>query len=270
MTTLSFCRNLLRKKPSGMSLSIEQWHGRYCEQARWTESLRAHFFSRPEIRRSGRILEVGCGTGAVSSSVALEIPTAKITGVDIDLPRLNFARSHDPAGMYAAGDGKRLPFPDRAFDLVFCHYLLLWVPSPEQVLREMARAVRPEGWVIALAEPDYSARIDYPPPLDELGGLQRRALRSQGADPDIGRKVATLFHECGLQIIETGILGARWTFPADQSSRQSEWDVLRSDLQGTISEERLEAFHRADQAAYQDGTRVLFLPTFYCLGYRKK
>jgi SAM-dependent methyltransferase len=253
-----------------MSLSIEQWHRRYCEQARWTESLRAHFFSRPEIRRSRRILEVGCGTGAVSSSIAREIPTAVITGVDIDLPRLTFARSHDPTGTYAAGNGRQLPFPARAFDLVFCHYLLLWVRSPEQVLREMARAVRPEGWVIALAEPDYSARIDYPQSLAELGDLQRQALRNQGADPDIGRKVATLFHESGLQIIETGILGARWTFPADESTRQSEWDVLRSDLQGTVPEERLEAFYRADQAAYQDGTRILFLPTFYCLGRRMK
>jgi SAM-dependent methyltransferase len=253
-----------------MSLSIEQWHSRFCEQARWTEALRAHIFSQAEIRRSRRILEVGCGTGAVTTSVTREIPTAKVFGVDIDPSRLSFARLHDRASAYAAGDGKRLPFPDRSMDLVVCHYLLLWVPSPEQALREMARVVRTEGWVVALAEPDYSARIDYPESLVELGRLQRQALLRQGANPDIGREVAPLFHACGLQIIETGILGARWAFPADESAQKSEWDVLRSDLQGTVPAKRLEAFRRADQAAYRDGTRILFLPTFYCLGRRKK
>ncbi|MGD0174639.1 MAG: methyltransferase domain-containing protein [Anaerolineales bacterium] len=253
-----------------MPLSIDDWHKRFCQQARWTESLRAHFFSRMDLGRLKRILEVGCGTGAVSASVARELPSAMVTGVDLNIRRLEFARSHDPASAYAAGDGKRLPFPARAFDLVLCHFLLLWIPSPMLALREMARVVRPGGWVIALAEPDHSARIDYPPPLEELGAAQTAALERQGADPAFGRRLADLFATAGLSVEETGILGSQDNH-AEPSGEDSEleWKVLKEDIGQAISESDWEKFRQADSGARRCGERVLFVPTFYCSGLRK-
>jgi ubiquinone/menaquinone biosynthesis C-methylase UbiE len=254
-----------------MPLSIEEWHNRFCQQARWTEPLRAHLFSRPPIRRAQRILEVGCGTGAVSSAVAREIPSAKVAGLDIDIPRLGFARSHDPASAYVAGDGVRLPFPPGAFDLVLCHYLLLWIPSPVEALREMTRVARPGGWVIALAEPDHSARIDYPSPLEELGAAQTAALTRQGADPALGRRLAELFADAGLIVEETGILGSQ-DMPAEQrrSECELEWKILQEDIGQGISKSEWEKFRRADSDARRNGDRVLFVPTFYCLAQHGK
>jgi ubiquinone/menaquinone biosynthesis C-methylase UbiE len=253
-----------------MSLSIENWHERFRQQARWTSSLRAHFFSREDIRRAQRILEVGCGTGAVSSSVARDFPRASVAGVDLDIPRLRFARSYDPACAYAAGDGRELPFPARSFDLVFCHYLLLWIPSPVQALREMARVARPGGWVIALAEPDYSTRIDSPPPLESLGRLQTEALRRQGADPTLGRRLASLFAEAGLSVEETGILGSRdlHGVQMDEDS-ELEWRVLKEDIGPEATNSEWETFRRADSDARRRGDRILFVPTFYCFALRK-
>ena len=129
-----------------------------------------------------------CGAG--------ESRSARVIGLDIDIARLGFARSHDPASAYVAGNGVQLPFPPGAFDLVLCHYLLLWIPSPVDALREMARVAIPGGWVIALAEPDHSARIDYPSPLEELGAAQTAALTRQGADPALGRRLAELIYGC--------------------------------------------------------------------------
>jgi ubiquinone/menaquinone biosynthesis C-methylase UbiE len=253
-----------------MPLSIEDWHNRFCQQACWTESLRTHFFSRKDIGRLQRILEVGCGTGAVSSSVARELPSAKVSGVDMNIRRLEFARSHDPASAYAAGDGKQLPFPARAFDLVLCHFLLLWIPSPMLALREMARVVRPGGWVIALAEPDHSARIDYPPPLEELGAAQTAALERQGADPALGRRLAELFAAAGLSIEETGILGSQDNH-SEQTGEDSEleWKVLKEDIGQEISESDWEKFRQADMGARRRGERILFIPTFYCFARQK-
>jgi ubiquinone/menaquinone biosynthesis C-methylase UbiE len=253
-----------------MPLSIEDWHDRFCQQARWTESLRAHFLSRMDLGRLRRILEVGCGTGAVCASVARELPSAKVAGVDLNIRRLEFARSHDPACAYAAGDGTQLPFPARTFDLVFCHYLLLWIPSPAQALREMARVVRPGGWVIALAEPDHSARIDYPPPLDELGRLQTDALRRQDADPALGRRLASLFTDAGLNVEETGILGSQDIHSGrpDEDS-ELEWRILKEDVGPAVTSSGWERFRKADSAALARGERVLFVPTFYCFARQK-
>jgi len=253
-----------------MPLSIEEWHDRFCQQARWTESLRARFFARKDIGRLQRILEVGCGTGAVSAAVAREHPSARVSGVDLDLQRLEFARSHDPACTYAAGDGRKLPFPDHAFDLVLCHFLLLWIPSPVLALREMARVVRPGGWVIALAEPDHSARIDYPPLLERLGRLQSDALHWQKADPALGRRLADLFADAGLSVEETGILGSQdISLEPTGADSDLEWRILKEDIGRRVSESEWENFRTLDSAARRRGARVLFVPTFYCFGLRK-
>lgn len=253
-----------------MPLSIEEWHDRFCQQARWTEPLRAHLFSRPTIRRAQRILEVGCGTGAVSACVARENPSARVIGLDIDIARLGFARSHDPASAYVAGNGVRLPFPPGAFDLVLCHYLLLWIPSPVDALREMARVAIPGGWVIALAEPDHSARIDYPSPLEELGAAQTAALTRQGADPALGRRLAELFTDAGLIVEETGILGSQ-DIPAEQTRLESEleWKILQDDIGHEISESEWKEYRQVDTDARRRGVRVLFIPTFYCIARRR-
>jgi ubiquinone/menaquinone biosynthesis C-methylase UbiE len=253
-----------------MPLSIAQWHDRFRQQARWTEALRAHFFSREEIRRARRILEVGCGTGAVSASVARDFPRASVAGVDLDIPRLRFARSQVPACAYAAGDGRRLPFPAQAFDLVYCHYLLLWIPSPEQALREMVRVALPGGWVAALAEPDHTARKDSPPPLDELGKLQTDALRRQGADPALGRRLADLFADAGLIVEETGCLESSGVIGGEaEEDLVLEWQIAKEDIGTMVADSEWQRFRRADSDARQRGDRVLFVPTYYCLGRRK-
>ena len=89
-----------------------------------------------------------------------------------------------------------------AFDITFCHFLLLWVQHPLQALSEMQRVTRPGGFVLALAEPDYDHRLDTPASLTLLGRWQAESLRRQGADPGIGARLADLFRQTGLQIVE--------------------------------------------------------------------
>jgi len=75
----------------------------------------------------------------------------------------------------------------------------------------MARITRPGGAVLALAEPDYGGRIDYPIKLAQMGKWQIESLRLQGADPLMGRKLATIFNSAGFDSVETGVLGGQWS-----------------------------------------------------------
>ena len=95
--------------------------------------------------------------------------------------------------------------------MAFCHFLLLWVQSPQDILKEMKRVVQPGGAVLALAEPDYTGRIDYPPELEPLGRWQAESLRKQGADPDAGRKLRHWFVSAGITPIESGIMAGGWS-----------------------------------------------------------
>lgn len=250
-----------------MTLTPQDWHLRFAQQARWTQNLRAYLYTQIKLEKASRVLEVGCGTGAILAELPAAIPVK--VGLDCNGTHLDLARHNVPAARLTLGDAHQLPYHDGYFQVALCHFLLLWVADPAQVLREMVRATQPGGSVLALAEPDYGGRIDYPEELAILGTWQSDSLRHQGADPHLGRKLAGLFSEAGLEAVETGILGGQWFGSPDWEAWESEWAVLESDLTktseiGQISEvSRLKAL---DRSAYQWGGRVLFVPTFYARG----
>ncbi len=239
------------------------WHARYIQQARWTEQLRSYLFDKAGLNSARRILEAGCGTGAL----LIDFPSKhELHGLDVSLAALSQAARHAPGVNLSAGDGTCLPYSSSVFDIVFCHYLLLWTADPGQVVSEMRRVTRPGGAVLALAEPDYGGRIDYPSGLAELGHRQQKALREQGADPELGRKLAGIFHSSGLRQVETGILGAQWQDDSADSGPGLEWQVLAEDLPEQVAGEDFQRLKALDGQARARGERVLYVPTFYAWG----
>lgn len=102
-------------------------------------------------RRSGRVLEVGVGTG-------LSLPAYKkdleIVGIDLSPEMLGKAREkvakehlRNVSGLYEMDAGD-LKFPDGSFDTVAAMYVMTVVPDPEKVMRELSRVCRPGGEVL--------------------------------------------------------------------------------------------------------------------------
>jgi SAM-dependent methyltransferase len=247
------------------SLPLDSWHARFCQQAGWTHNLRQYLYGLAHLSETRRVLEVGCGTGAITTDLAACSPAA-VHGLDLSLPHLLFARQQNAAAQFACGEALALPYASGAFDLTCCHFLLLWLPQPGAALAEMRRVTRKGGAVLALAEPDYGGRIDYPPELALLGQWQRDALRRQGADPEMGRKLGALLRQAGLQSVETGVLGGQWGAAPPSEARALEWAILRADLGPTVTPETLQKLQADDDAAWQRGERIMFVPTFYAWG----
>jgi SAM-dependent methyltransferase len=253
-----------------MSLSADDWHARFSQQAGWTRPARQYLFSRLGLKPGSRVLETGCGTGAVL--VELEHAAAGgLHGLDIRLDYLQLAQQHTPAARLTAGDAHHLPYANDSFDAACCHFLLLWVSEPGQVVAELARVTRPDGAVLLMAEPDYGGRIDYPYELAILGKWQGQALSRAGANPQIGRRLSALLSRAGLVQVESGVLGGQWAGAPSQGEWQLEWQVLRADLEqlpGLLPGRRAEidALQEIDRQAWQRGERVLFVPTFYAWG----
>ena len=240
------------------------WHARYTQQARWTQSLRTYLFKKAGIAAADRVLDLGCGTGALLEQLPVKAGAA-VHGADLNLHTVMEASIHAPNVDLICADGVSLPYASASFDVVFCHFLLLWTSHPLKILREMRRVTRQGGAVLALAEPDYGGRIDYPPELSVLGRWQAEALRQQGADPEMGRKLSGLFTEAGIQQIETGVLGGEWNMSRPDEWEQ-EWAVLESDLTGRVPLKNLQNIKKTDLYARQRGERVLFVPTFFAWG----
>ncbi|MFH1908704.1 MAG: class I SAM-dependent methyltransferase [Chloroflexota bacterium] len=241
------------------------WHARFLQQANWTRQLRNYIFDEIDLSRARRILEVGCGTGALLT----DLPTlerAAVHGLDLEPARLAEARIHAPAASLTNGDAHSLPYPAGSFDIAFCHFLLMWVKNPAGVLREMKRVTRRNGYLLALAEPDYSRRVDLPKELAVLGRWQAESLRRQGADPHLGRRLAGLFAEAGITTLETGSLRGVGTHPLTPEERELEWAVLEADLAGFVPARKLQRMKKMDEEAWQRGERVLYVPTCYAWG----
>ena len=239
------------------------WHARYSQQAAWTAELRAYLYQKSGLPEARRVLEVGCGTGAILSELRA---AGAVHGLDIAFPVLGQARQHAPHARLTCGDALALPYPQDCFDLTCCHFLLLWVSNPLHTLLEMARVTRRGGYLLAMAEPDYLARRDQPAELAEIGRLQTQALAAQGADPGLGARLAELFARAGITIIETGQIAPRSDTPFNVAEWELEWDVLGADLDGWLPAARLRAFRQRDRQAWERGERVLHVPTYFAWG----
>ncbi|GAB4495851.1 MAG: hypothetical protein OHK0052_04440 [Anaerolineales bacterium] len=244
-------------------MNLKHWHARYLQQAAWSKPLRDHLWSRLGLSAARNILEVGCGTGALLDDLR-QRGEARLWGADISSEALKFASPRLPTVRLAQADAVSLPFVSSTFDVTVCHFLLLWLPNPQAALRELLRVTQPGGWVLALAEPDYDGRIDAPGIMQHFGAYQNVALRQQGANTRIGRRLGGLFAESGLQVQETGLLGGQWQ-PGIPDGWEVEWQVLENDLRDFHLVYPLEEFRRRDREAWLRGERVLFVPTFYAV-----
>lgn len=99
-----------------------------------------------------RVLDVGCGSGAVTRTLAQKVvPGGRAIGVDTSPALLKVARElADKAGLAAViefkeGDCRALPFPDASFDAVVAATTLSHVPDAGRALSEMVRVTRPGG-----------------------------------------------------------------------------------------------------------------------------
>lgn len=237
------------------------WHTRYTQQAKWTRDLRAYIFKKININNSHRVLEVGCGTGAILSELPIQL---QLHGLDIDPAALSQCNSHVPSASLIHGSAIQLPYLDHSFDVVYCHFLLLWVENPMQVLEEMKRIS--QKYVIAFAEPDYANRVDQPDELVQLGKWQTESLRKQGADPNFGARLAESFFRAGIQIIETGPI-QNIGGEASLEDWELEWAVIESDLAGSVPSEDIQKIKLFDKEARERGERVLHVPTYFAWGH---
>jgi ubiquinone/menaquinone biosynthesis C-methylase UbiE len=115
-------------------------------------------------QRTLRGLDVGCGTGRLLAFVHEAWPGMKLTGLDLSAPYLEEARrlvGRTARVKLVEGAAERLPFDDHSLDLVFSAFLLHELPHAVrlEVLREMARVVKPDGLVVIV---DSIQKGDHP------------------------------------------------------------------------------------------------------------
>jgi SAM-dependent methyltransferase len=159
-------------------------------------------FLNPHLPRTRRLLSVGCGPGVFLRELAESHPEIEVVGVDLSPKRIRDAEERLrglPNARACVGNAMSLPFEANSFDLVFCRFLLEYLPDKQAAVRELARVCGPGGKVL-LQDLDGQLLWHFPED-DELRKHTEQVvdhLAATGFDPFVGRKLFSLCRQAAL------------------------------------------------------------------------
>jgi SAM-dependent methyltransferase len=116
---------------------------------RWSSLAGEKFLDWIDAPKNLNWIDVGCGNGAFTEVLIARCAPAAVTGIDPSDGQLAFARTRPGAKMaqFRIADAQSLPFPDNSFDAASMALVITFIPDPVKAAKEMARVVKPGGWV---------------------------------------------------------------------------------------------------------------------------
>ena len=189
---------------------------RLIEQSRLFEPITRRFLTSAGIGEGMRVLDIGCGAGDVSL-IAAELvgPDGEVVGVDMNPEILETARMRvREAGndnvQFIAGDAQILDLGDQ-FDALVGRLVLMYLPDPVAVLKQLLNRVRPGG-IVMFQEIDFTITRSYRNPdtplTSQLSDWIVAVFERSGANATMGLELYRVFVEAGLPepTLDAGLL----------------------------------------------------------------
>ena len=250
-----------------MSLSLSDWIKHLHHQAKWTRGIRNHLYRRCGLLGRKKILEVGCGTGEITIELR-ERTNGELFSLDIKDDMLSIAsrnlQKYEDDINWIQGNILQLPFENESFDLIIIGFVLMWLDSALDGIKELVRVLAPEGILLLYGEPDYTAQIIYPP-NDELNSLLIKTLKTEGAQADIGRKLKALLVQAGLKA-EIDLLAQLRSDEQLRNEFEAEWELIFKTSSDLYNIKQLEKMRDKDYENLKKGIKINCVPIFYGLG----
>ena len=217
MTSVAPCEPGLACLPGrddAMTVPDDRWlagdaYERY--MGRWSRPLAGAFLEWLRPPATQHWLEVGCGTGALTTAIVRSCDPASVVACDPSDAFVEHARRQvtDPRVSFVAAGAEAPPQRDGGFDLVVSGLVLNFLAAPEAVLTSLRHRLRPGGTVSACVW-DYAAGMEFLRAFWD----EATAVDSGAADLDEGRRfplcsttaLRALFDAAGLTQVDTGAI----------------------------------------------------------------
>lgn len=160
------------------------------------------------------ILDLGCGTGALTRMLAKQFPNASITGLDLAPGMVAHAAEHADSDnqQFVVGDAEKLDFPDNHFDFIYSSLMIHWANDIQAVFDELFRVLKPDGLFLfsslgpdTLKELRLSWRevddLQHVHPFIDMHHLGDGLLRSGFADPVMDMEMITLTYPNAIAVM---------------------------------------------------------------------
>ncbi len=185
--------------------STDAEHERLIRQAARLAPHSERFFREAGISAGQRVLDIGSGVGDVAMLAARLVgPSGEVLGVERDGRSIAKARARvAEAGLhnvsFIQSDVSQITASE-PFDAAVGRFILMWLPDPTSVLRQLSLLVRPGG-VVAFQEPSWAPVFAISTHLalwSAAASLMCDTIRRTGANPEMGLALYRIFHEAGL------------------------------------------------------------------------
>jgi SAM-dependent methyltransferase len=178
------------------------------------------------VSAQGEVLDVGCGTGALTFAIAKSESVSKIVAMDLSEAFLAYARSKsdDPRISFESGDAQNLHFSDASFDQCLALLVLRFIPDAPKAAREMRRVTR-SGGVVATAMWDNTGGNELNESLwDAAFHLDSNAPQDKDTPGSYGKaeELISLWDTAGLTNVEVKNI----VFPCGFDSFDDLWQPL--------------------------------------------
>lgn len=129
---------------------------------RWSRRLAPELVAWSAVPAGARWLDVGCGTGALTSAICRHAEPGSVLGCDPAAPLLAYARahSHDPRASFVSAAAGQLPRRADGYDCIASLLALNFFPDPAAAVVEM-RSLAAPGGIVAAAVWDYADGMEF-------------------------------------------------------------------------------------------------------------